>query len=52
MSEIVGLTLQFAIQNCLGCYSQLNLGSKFLTEVANHLPHVKLRAYYTLNIIF
>ena len=41
--EIVGLASQFAIQNCLGCYSKLNLGSKFHTEVTTHLPQIKLR---------
>ena len=29
MPEIFGLASQFATQNCLGCYSKLNLGSKF-----------------------
>ena len=45
-SEIVGLASQFATQNCLGCYSKLNLGSRFHAEVATHLPRVKLRALY------
>ena len=49
MSEIVGLASQFATQNCLGCYSKLNLGSKFHVEVAIHLFYTKLRALYTLN---
>ena len=49
VSKIVGLASQFAIQNCLGCYLKLNLGSKFHTEVATHLPHIKLRTLYTLN---
>ena len=51
VSEIVGLASQFATQNCLGCYSKLNLGSKFHAEVATHLPYIKLRTLYTLNII-
>ena len=42
---------QFASQNCLGCYSKLNLGCKFPAEVATHLPHINLRTLYTLNII-
>ena len=50
VSKIVGLTSQFASQNqnCLGCYSKLNLDSKFHAEVATRLPHVKLRTPYTL----
>ena len=51
VSEKVGLASQFASQNCLSCYSKLNLGSKFLAEVASHLPHINLRTLYTLNII-
>ena len=50
VSEIAGLASQFATQNCLGCYSKLNLGSKFHAEVATHLPHIKLRISYALNI--
>ena len=50
VAEIVGLALQFATQNCLGCYSNLNYSSKFHAEVA-HLPHIKLRTLYTLIII-
>ena len=46
ISAIAGLTLQFAIQNGLGCYLKLNLGSKFHAEVATYLPHVKLRTLY------
>ena len=42
MSEIVGLASQFATQNYLGCYSKLNLVSKFQVEVATQLPHIKL----------
>ena len=49
--EIVGLASQFATQNCLGCYSKLNLGSKFHAEIATHLPQIKLRTLYTLKII-
>ena len=49
--EIVGRALQFATQNCLACYSKLNLGGKFYAEVATHLPHKKLKTLYTLNII-
>ena len=49
--EIVGLAAQFATQNCLGCYSKLNLGRKFHAEVVIHLPHIKLRILYILNII-
>ena len=40
-----------ATQNCLSCHSKLNLGSKFHAEVATHLPHIKLKTLYTLNII-
>ena len=43
--------IQFAIQNCFRCYLKLNLGSKFHAEVATHLPHIKSRTLYTLNII-
>ena len=50
-SEIVELVSQFATQNCLGFCSKLNLGCEFHTEVATHLPHIKLRTLYTLNII-
>ena len=49
--ENIGLTSQFATQNCLSCYSKLNLGSKFHAEVATHLSYIKLRTLYTLNII-
>ena len=49
--EIVGLALQFATQNCHCCYSILYLGCKFHAEVATHVPHIKLRTLYTLNII-
>ena len=50
---MVGLTLQFATQNCLGYYSKLNLFSKFHAEVATLRPHLKLRTllyleYYTI----
>ena len=38
-SEIVGLALQFATQNCLACYSKLNLNSEFHAEVATHLHY-------------
>ena len=51
MYEIVRLASQFATQNCLSCYSKLNLESKFHAEIATHLPHIKLRTFYTLNII-
>ena len=51
VSQIVWLALQFATQNCLGCYSKLNLGSKFHAAVATHLPLIKLRTLYILNII-
>ena len=51
VSQKVGFALQFASQNCLGCYSKLNLGCKFHSEVATHLPHIKLRTLYTFNII-
>ena len=51
MSEIVGLASQFTTQNCLCCYSKLNLVDKFHAEVATHFPHIKLRTPYTLNII-
>ena len=38
---------------CEICYpnSKLNLGSKFHIEVATHLPHIKFRTLYALNII-
>ena len=39
MSEIVWLVLQFAAQNCFGCYSKLNLDSEFHAKVASHFPH-------------
>ena len=42
-SEIVGIASLFAIQNCLGCYSKLNLGSIFHAKVATYLPHIKLK---------
>ena len=48
VSEIAGLASQLATQNCLGCYSKLNLSSKFHAEVAAHLSHIKLRKLYTL----
>ena len=51
VSEIVKLALQLVTQNNLGCYSKLNLGSKFHAEVAIHFPHIKLRTPYKLNII-
>ena len=51
MYEIVRLASQFATQNCHGCYAKLNLDSKFHTKVTTHLPHIKLKALYTLNII-
>ena len=43
VSEIVGLASQFATQSCFGCYSKLNLDSKFLAEIASHLPHKKIK---------
>ena len=46
MSEIARLASQLATQNCLGCYSKLNVGSKFHAEVATHLPHLQLRTLY------
>ena len=46
MPEIVGLASLFTTQNCLGYYSKLNLSSKFHTQVATHLPHLKLRTIY------
>ena len=45
--KIVVLTSQFVTQNCLGCYSKLNLSSTFHTEVTIHLPRKKLRTLYT-----
>ena len=42
---------QFATQNGLSCYSKLNLDSIFPAKVATHLPYIKLRTLYTLNII-
>ena len=50
--NIVGFASQFATQNCLDCFSKLNLASKFHAEVATHLPHIILRAPYILNIIY
>ena len=50
VSEIAGLTSYFASKNCLGCYSKLNLGSKFHAEVATHFPHTKSRILYPFNI--
>ena len=44
--EIVGLASKFATQNCLPCYSKLNLGSKFDAEVTTHLSPIKLRTIY------
>ena len=49
--QIVWLASQFATQYCLGCYSILNLGSKFHAKVIAYVPHLKLRTLYTLNII-
>ena len=46
LSEIAGLVSQFATQNCLDCYSKLNLGSKFHADVATHLPYIKLRTLH------
>ena len=46
VSDIVGIALQFATQNCLGCYSKLNLDSKFHAEVTTYFPHIKLRTLY------
>ena len=51
VSEIVWLASLFVVQNCLGCYSKLNLCSKFYAEVATHLSLIQLRTLYTLNII-
>ena len=51
VSKIARLLSQFATQNCLSCYSKINLVSNFLAEVASHFPHIKLRTLYTLNII-
>ena len=52
VSEIVGLASQFATQNCLGCYSKLNLGSKFYANVATHLPHIKVRTLFIPWILY
>ena len=43
VSEVAGLSSQFATQNCLGCYSKLNVGSKFYPEVATCFPHFKIK---------
>ena len=51
VSEIVGLALQFATQNCISCHSKLYIDIKFHIEVATHLPHIKLKTIYALNII-
>ena len=45
VSEIVGLASQFTTQNFYGCYSNLNLGSKFHAKVSTHLPHTKLKPH-------
>ena len=50
VSEIVGFASQIATQNCLDCYSILNLGSKFHAKVTTHLTHIKLKTLYILNI--
>ena len=51
VSAIAGLALKYASQNCLGCCSKLNLGSKFHSEVASHFSHIKLRTLLTFNIM-
>ena len=51
VSEIGGFASQFATQNFLSCYSKLNLSSKFHAKVVTHLPHLKLKIIYTLNVI-
>ena len=43
LSKTVGLASQFATQNCLDCYSKLNMSSKCYACVATHLLHIKLR---------
>ena len=50
MSEIFELASQFATQNCLHCYSKLNLGSKFHAEIATYLHHIKLRTLIYLEL--
>ena len=49
MFEIVAS--QFFTQNCLNCYSKLNLDSKFHAEVATHFPQIILRKLYSLRRI-
>ena len=34
------------VQNYLGCYSKLNLCSKFYAVVATYLPHIILKKNY------
>ena len=46
MSEINKLASQFATQNCIDCYSKLNLGTNFHAKVATHLRHIKFRTVY------
>ena len=36
MFEIARFATHFLSQNCLGCFSKLNLGRKFYAEVATH----------------
>ena len=42
---------QFDTQNCLGCYTKLNLESKFHAEVATYLSHLEFKILYILIII-
>ena len=57
MTEKVWLASQFASQNFLGCFSKLNLGSKFHAEVAIYSsPSYKIKTsicleYYYITII-
>ena len=52
MYKIVRFALQIATQNCLDCYSKLNLASKFHAEVATRSPHIVLRQIKTLVILY
>ena len=36
-----GIAICYSKLNCVGCYSKLNFGYKFHTEVTAHLPHKK-----------
>ena len=49
---MVVLASQFASQNCLGCYSKLNMDSKFHAGIATHLLQIiKIAVYLEYYII-